>query len=89
MSQGLRTRKEWLPVEVGKKNAIGFDALPEVAEAKIFVGAVLVIVIVDDGYADPGEAEVFEDVHGDAATEHGRDDGLGVGGLLHDAHQCF
>ena len=79
---------EWpSPFEVGQKRRVGFDALPEVAEAEIFVRAVLVIVVIDDGHADPGQAEIFEDIHGDAAAEHGSDDGLTVAGFLHDADQ--
>ena len=74
-----------LPIQIREQDGVGFYALPEVAETEIFVGAVLVVVVVDDGDADPGEAELFEDVHGDAAAEHGIDYGLIVGGFLHDA----
>ena len=54
------------------------------AEAEVFVGAVLVVVVVDDGDADPGDLQIFEDVHGDAAAEGGGDYGFVVGGVLYD-----
>lgn len=57
-----------LPIQVGQDCGVEFYTAPEVAQAEIFVGAVLMIVIIHDGDADPREAEVFENVHGDASA---------------------
>ena|SRR5437868_2720877 len=81
--------KVLLPIQIGEEGGVDFDALPEIAEAKIFIGGVLMIIVVDDGNADPGKAEIFEDVHGDAAAEHRGNDGLIIGSVLHDADKRF
>ena len=42
-----------MPGEVGEDGGVDFDAAPEVTEAQVFVAAVLVVVGIDDGNANP------------------------------------
>src|SRR5262249_41972049 len=60
----------------------GFYAVPEVLEAEVFVGGVLIVVVVGDGNSDG--ACVGSALHGverDCAAERGKKDDLAAGGF--------
>src|SRR5207247_7883845 len=57
-------------VQAAQDRRVGLDAVPQVLEAEVLVGGVLVVVVVGDGKADdraPGL--LLEQVHGHAAGE--------------------
>ena len=41
-----------LPVELGHHGGVDMDPVPEIAQAQVFVGRMLVVVVIDDGQAD-------------------------------------
>src|SRR6267143_6751536 len=51
------------PVQVRQNRAIDFHAAPEMTETQILIRAVLMIVVVHDGHADPHEPQIIKDVH--------------------------
>src|SRR5438034_9112380 len=53
-----------LPGEAGEEGGVDFHAAPEVAEADVFVAAVLVIIVIHDGDADDRQSEILKNVHG-------------------------
>src|SRR5690242_6893208 len=77
------------PVEAGQNRGVDFDSTPQVAESYVFIGAVLVIVVVGDGDADPRETQVIEDVHRNAAALRRRDHGVVARGVLHNLDKRF
>jgi len=44
-----------LPVKGSQQDRISLNPIPKVTKSQIFVRAVLVIVVVDDGHTDPGQ----------------------------------
>ncbi len=66
----------------GKEGGHGFDAVPEVLQAEVFVGGVLVVVVVGDGDADgAGLGGSLHGVEGDGAAGGGEKDDFAVGGF--------
>jgi hypothetical protein len=54
---------------MGEKDSIDLNPIPEILDAKILVRPVLIIVVVDDRYADDGSTEhLLKEIHGDAAA---------------------
>src|ERR1700740_87412 len=77
------------PVEAGQNRGVDLDSTPQVDESYVFIGAVLVVVVVDDRGTDPGQAEVIENVHRNAAALGRRDDGVVARGVLHNLDKRF
>src|SRR5260370_22924218 len=59
----------------GDEGGHGFDAVPEVLQAEVFVGGVLVVVVVGDGDADGvGVCGAFHGVERDGSAGGGEED---------------
>jgi len=56
-------------------------------EPQIFIGAVLVIVVIHDRYANPWQSQVLKDVHRDTPAERRRDDRRTLRCVLDHLHQ--
>src|SRR5258708_5788756 len=66
----------------GDEGGHGFDAVPEVLQAEVFVGGVLVVVVVGDGDADgAGAGGALHGVERDGAGGGGGGDGFAAGAL--------
>src|SRR5580704_10989590 len=60
----------------------GFDAVPEVLQAEVFVGGVLVVVVVGDGDGDgAGVGGALHGVEWDGAVEGGEEDDFAASGF--------
>src|SRR5258707_7861527 len=66
----------------GDEGGHGFDAVPEVLQAEVFVGGVLVVIVVGDGDADgAGVCGSFHGVEGDGGAGSGEKDDFVAGAL--------
>jgi hypothetical protein len=66
----------------GYEGGHGFDAVPEIFEAKVFVGGVLVVVVIGDGDGDgPGVGSALHCIERDGAAEGRKKDDLAAGAL--------
>src|SRR5258708_24751094 len=66
----------------GDEGGHGFDAVPEVLQAEVFVGGMLVVVVVGDGDADgAGVGGSFHGVERDGAAGGGEEGDFAAGGL--------
>ena len=66
----------------GDSGGHGFDAVPEVLKAEVFVGGVLVIVVIGDGDADgAGVCGSCDGVRWDSATGIWQKDDVAAGAL--------
>src|SRR4030081_900308 len=68
-------------LQSAEKGGENFEAVPEILEADVFVGGVLVVVVVRDGEGDDRDVvAVLEKIHRKAAAGGGQEDGIVTGG---------